>query len=159
MRTKIIISVATTGVLLSLASAGYAIAAREREVEPTPKILAANWRTDNELTSIDLHADGSFTASGISTCIGPIGLLDSTTRRIQRAAKVIDGDGTGSYGWYPGTNVGVLIMRFRTPTQPPLPWTVTGLIERRFHPVSLTLAIINQAETDPQTMMCTLHSH
>src|SRR3954452_323430 len=79
VRMKIKLWVAVSVGVLGLAGAAYAVAARDRQIDPDPRNLAVNWRTDDGMTWIDLRPDGTFTAGGISNCVGPIRLLDPHT--------------------------------------------------------------------------------
>jgi hypothetical protein len=156
---KIALGAAAFVVVLGLAGAGYEHAARDREMDPTASDLAANWSTDDGRTTIDLRPDGTFTAGGISNCVGPVRLVDpgAQVEPTRDAVNVADGQGTWSFEPQPDTNVDALVMRFRGLNERPL-WWMPGPVEWRFHPVSVNLALINLARGELGPLSCALHS-
>lgn len=158
---KIVRSAAVVVLVLGVAGAGYEDAARDQEMNPAAWNLAANWRTDDGRTWIDLRPDGKFRASGISNCIGPISLYDPGTQQMTPPTNVADGAGTWNYGPYDSSTVeDGLVMQFGAPYRLPLSWVVDR-VEWRSHPVSVTMTVNGEptANGEPRVIMCTLHSH
>jgi hypothetical protein len=146
--------------VLGLAGAGYAYAARDRVVDPVASTLAADWRTEDGRTRIDLRPDGTFTASGISDCVGPAILFDPATQRGApdgAPTDVPDGEGTWRFEPQPGSNVDALVMRFRGLDEAPL-WWMPGPVDWRFHPIAVTFLLINRANNELGYASCALHS-
>ena len=160
---KIAPGAAVPVVLLGLAGAGYEYAGRDREMNPAASNLAADWVTDDGRTRIDLRPNGTFTAQGVSNCIGPVSLVDMTAQRVTSAdvgaaVNIADGAGTWSFEPQPRTNVDALVMRFRGWDERTL-WWMPGPVEWRFHPISVNLDLINHWDRgQPQNPSCTLHS-
>ncbi|MCU7728025.1 hypothetical protein ODJ79_30275 [Actinoplanes sp. KI2] len=155
MRMKIVLGSAIAVVLI-LAGAGY-VAVRGLRVNPAPWSLTGLWVSDDRSTWISLRHDGGFTASGISNCIGQVGLVNRGTGQIDQVPDIPYGEGSWNYGPNPDGGSDVLTMQFQKPAPLRLPWFVVGSVEWRFRPVSVTLGIINQSG-DADVRRCSLHT-
>ncbi|MEV4404938.1 hypothetical protein AB0J66_22380 [Actinoplanes sp. NPDC049598] len=112
---------------------------------------------DDGRSFISLSHDGGFVAGGLTGCIGPLGLVDPATNDVRQVTDIPDGEGTWHYGPNPAGGDSTLTMQFQGQDGLRLPWYVRGPVEWRFHPVALTLDIINQSG-DAEIRHCSFHA-
>ncbi|XVU21548.1 hypothetical protein ACQPZJ_30280 [Actinoplanes sp. CA-054009] len=151
---RIVVALAAT---CALAMAGvWFVAVRGLQVSPAPWSLSALWISEDELTWISLRHDSTFTAKGISKCTGPVHFPGSTLNEIVEVDDIPFGEGIWNYSHDPHGSGDRLTMRFEKPSPLRLTWIVEGDVEWRFHPVSMTLGLVDQPW--PTEEPCPMHT-
>jgi hypothetical protein len=151
VRSKILLSLLTATVLAG--AAVFYVATIGIKVDATRSHLVGRWTSRRSGATILLRADGTFSATRINDCTGPIqAVVDGDT--LPSRLDVTRGDGTWSV--LPDTNnPGVdtfLNMAFRTPQRFTLRWQA-GNVTWRFRSTAVTL-ISNNSGVDGGAPSC-----
>ncbi|BEL04325.1 hypothetical protein Q0Z83_025160 [Actinoplanes sichuanensis] len=129
-------SAVALSVLVAAGVVGY-VAVLGVTVDATAENLTADWLSAERTAAISLNSDGTFTASGISRCIGEVGVVVDGS---DGPMDVPVPDGAGEWHVEPADHV--LLMDFRSPRRMQLRWQVET-VNWQFHPAQVNLTSLN----------------
>lgn len=160
MRRKILLTTVAGLTVLVVGAAAY-IALIGVRVGPSRDTLTGRWVAEDGAT-MNLNADGTFTGSGFSRCVGPLYYRvpdPDGDPRPEDAVTVDEAAGTWNYGPESDyTKVTALVLRFRSPKDFTTYWNVSA-VTWQFHTKEISIIKSRDAYNMPGTAQCGFVAH